>query len=427
MIDFRKEPSRRPRRSRTPLAQLHPTERVRGSNILEEHDWPLAQVLWESYRNVGDWALTPKEQRTRHTIPPGALERRNEQLAAEWMEPEVRAELEIVRDMMAEPCRTPERLVARACRRISAWAGERGALATQFYFAAAAGLCLPEDARQAYRVGCLARSLAKWDAAEVWLEHAIAAARRKRDRETQGMAILGLGNTYYRQGLYTRAKEAYATGFTLASKHQLPEIEGGALHDLFAVSVETEEYTQAEEYARLALRAYGRDNPRVPGLAHDVAYFWLVRGHAARALRVLEALLPRLVVAAHRMLALAVMGRAGGSCGRRDVFERAWRGVWALRSDPEVRSRIAPALMELAHGAASLGDIARAEKAGGAAIEVARARGEWDVAERVEALIGQLTPDPALRAQGITEGCSGTADQLADELVEALTAGAGTE
>lgn len=429
MIDPHPDPPpARPGPPRVPFPSLHPAERVRGSGILEELAGRHGALLWESYRNVGDWAVRPRPGRTGSMFGAGAAERRTRQIAeSEWRDGDagLRTALEAIRDLLAQPREARERTVAGACRRISAWAREQGALATEFYFAAAAGLCTPDDAAQAYHAGKLARDLARWDAAEAWLEHAMAAARRHRDRETQGVALLGLGNTFYRQGLYRRAGEAYAAGLLLARRHGLPDIEGGALHNLFVVAVETGDHAGAEEFARRALGAYGTGHPRVPELAHDVAYLWLVKGDSSRALQVLEALASRLHATVARVHALASLGRAAGESGARDVFERAWSEVSALVADPGAQSRVAAVLLEMALGAAGLGDLARAERIATSALASARHRGEVDVVERVELLLDTLRRGlPAREAVHAPRRC-GASDLLAGELVDALRAGAG--
>jgi tetratricopeptide (TPR) repeat protein len=423
MIDVPEEPAGLP--VPIPFPSLHLSERVRGSDILEEHAPEYAQIFWESYRNVGDWAVTDWVRRG-ELFGPGAAELRNRQLMAiaPRVEKPVWVALEVIRDLLAAPARTEPRVVARACLQLSAWAGERGARATQFYFAAAAGLCLPHDAKLAYQAGCLAREIARWDGAEVWLEYAVAVARRQKERETQGIALLGLGNAYYRQGHYQRAKEAYAAALVLGKRHRLREVEGRAFHDLFIVAVETGDYARAEQHAHLALEAYGKEHPNVPRLAHDVVYFWVMRGNGFRALRVLEALIPRLSDPLHRMLALALSGRAAGQCGRRELFQRAWGELWMMDNQPGLQSHLAPALLELAYGAANLGEVAHAEYAAASAREIAEQRSEMDVVERVEALLDSISRGQPVEEKSATEGRSKAADQLAEELVEALNAGA---
>ncbi|HEX2091690.1 MAG TPA: hypothetical protein VHG28_04775, partial [Longimicrobiaceae bacterium] len=250
--------------------------------------------------------------------------------------------------------------------------------------------------------------------------YAATVARREGDRETQTMAVLGLGNALYRQGLYARAGEVYRIALALARRHRLTELEGGTLHDLFVVSIATGQPLVAEGYARLALRAYGRGHPRIPGLAHDLAYSWLTRGHAARSLRVLDALLPGLPVAVHRMLALSLLGRAAGVCGNREVFERAWGAVWALRDEPTVQGGLAAALLELAYGASSLGERARAEHAAASALDLAGRRSEVDVVEKAGLLLDSLRGGGTGGDVPPADEASRVSELLADELVEAL-------
>ena len=408
---------RRSRPQRVPFPSLHPGERVRGSAILEENP-ECGLVLWESYRNVGDWATTPRPRRVPGMFGAGAAERRAEQLRTAGVTDDmVRAALEILAGVVADPGRTRARAVALACRRLSAWAGERGRPATQFYFAAAAGLCVPGDARHAYRAGRLARDLAKWDAAETWLEHAVAAAKRGRDRDTQVAAVLGLGNMFYRQGFYRKARETHLAGLALARRHGLREHHGGALHDLFVMAVELREACAAEAYAREALAAYGPGHPQVPALAHDVAYFWLGQGYAARALPVLRAMLPHLRRPDTRVRVLAA--RAG--VGDRAAYVELVRQVRESGRDALARGALAGALLETAVGASLLPSLTLAAELLDEATHLARERGEVDVLARAEELRGAISTAPLTEASPPAAGQD--ADDLAHELVACLRAG----
>lgn len=431
MIDPRPNPPPgHPRPPRVPFPSLHPAERIRGAGILEELPPDYGSLLWESYRNVGDWAIRPRAKRSAGIFGAGVVERRREQLAAvAWIAPELRSALEVVLELLAGPGEMDEARVARACRQVSSWAGERGALATQFYFAAAAGLCTPDDAGQAYAAGKLAREIAKWDAAEVWLEHAMTTARRQKDRETQSMAVLTLGTLCYRQGLYKKAREAYAAALVLARRHRFPDVEGGALHELFIVLTEMQEHVRAEECAHLAVVAYGPGNERLKALAHDVAFTWLSRGYAARALPVLEALLPTLQLSQHRIHVLASVARAAAVCGDRDRFEEAWSQVWELAEEPTVRTRLGPALLELACGAASLKDQTRAVRAVERSLEIAKERGEIDVITRAEALLDTIQRGSfvsELSSDEVSPRQAKSTERLVEELVCSLSRVAAT-
>ena len=71
-------------------------------------------------------------------------------------------------------------------------------------------------------------------------------------------------------------------------------MQGRALHDLFTIAVETSPPAEAQELARLAFRAYGPRHPKLPALAHDVAYFWMGQGRFEPALEVFRAVMPHL-------------------------------------------------------------------------------------------------------------------------------------
>lgn len=412
---------RRSRPPRIPFPSLHPGERVRGSAILDENP-ECGLVLWESYRNVGDWAITPRARRVPGMFGAGAAERRAEQLRdAGVAGGPVRAALETLAGLLADPSRVRARGVALACRRLSAWAGERGRTATQFYFAAAAALCVPDDARLAYQAGRLARDLAQWDTAEMWLEFAVAAAKRKRDRETQTVAVLGLGNTLYRQGFYRRARETHLAGLALARRHDLREYCGRALHDLFVVSLDLRDARAAEAYAREAVAAYGAAHPNVPALAHDVAYFWLGQGHPTRALPVLQAILPHLRRPDRRVRVLASAARAAAGVGDRAVYAEFVREVRETARDPLAEGALAAALFETAIGAFLLGEGKLTGELLDEVLHLARERGEEDVLARAEVLLGCIPTGPVNESHAPAAGQD--TNDLARELVSCLQAG----
>lgn len=94
-----------------------------------------------------------------------------------------------------------------------------------------------------------------------------------------------------------------------------------------------------------------------------------------------------------------------------------------MSTESEVRSRIAPALLELAYGAASIGERAHAEHAAATALDLAKSRGEADVIERVEELLESMQRGKLVEECTPTDMRSRTADQFAEELVEALKTG----
>lgn len=315
-------------------------------------------------------------------------------------------------------------IVGGACIRISTVASENNLFVTQFCFAAAAGLCVPSDPIQALEVGRLARQLARWSDAEVWLEHSIAVAKQKKNREIQALAILSLGNMFYRQGLYHRAKSAFLEALSLSRQYELCEYRGRALHDMFVILVELGDVASAEVYAREALVAYGASHPSVPTLAYDVAYVWLIEGYSARALAVFQAILPYIdhYRPEVRVNVLACTARAAAEIGDRAKFLKFVRDVREICGEPQAQGAIAASLATTALGAISLGELSLANELLHDSNKIAFKRGELDVIARVDDLFGRIESDTLMPATSVTmrvDHSSGT-DNAPDDFVEAL-------
>ena len=72
------------------------------------------------------------------------------------------------------------------------------------------------------------------------------------------------------------------------------------------IAVDTNQPADALEAARGAFKAYGSAHPRLPVLAHDLAYFWMTRGRFEQALRVFQAVLPHITQPTERLLTVPV-------------------------------------------------------------------------------------------------------------------------
>ncbi|MBV9774279.1 MAG: tetratricopeptide repeat protein [Gemmatimonadetes bacterium] len=363
-------------------------EPFEGASILDELPLRLACLLWEAHREVSAWTTTGPEERA-GMFAPGAVERWAVSMArlARRDEP-LRPALDVLRELLADPAGTDPRRVAAACERISAWAGEHGAPCTRFWFLSDASRCLPGDVRLLYRVGCLARDAARWEVAELHFQQGVVVARRVRDREGQAMSLLGLGNMHYRQGDTRAARATLTTGLRVARRYRLGEYEGRALHDLFGVAAHGGDCTRAEDHAREALRAYGSGHPLIPRLAHDVAYFWNNQGHYARALRVLQALLPHFERdPEQRTLALGSLARAAGGYGDAALFSRTWSELWKLVEEPAARAVVTASLIGAARGAICLRDWECARRTADTVLRIAQERREADVALAAEEIL----------------------------------------
>ncbi|HET6228925.1 MAG TPA: hypothetical protein VFE05_02535, partial [Longimicrobiaceae bacterium] len=190
-----------------------------------------------------------------------------------------------------------------------------------------------------------------------------------------------------------------------ARRHGMRDIQGRALHDLFGIAVETGQTTEAQDLARAAFRAYGPAHRRLQALANDLAYFWVTRGLFAPALAVFQAIAPHMGTLNDRMVAQANLARAAGGAGDRTAFEQAWEEAWSLAHEPETQAGAASALLDLGHGAMSLQEWTRAERAAEAARQIATQR------EQAKIL---LTAESVLDAARARKGLAQTAAALAD-------------
>ena len=362
---------REPRRWRTPPPLIRGSETLEGMDILREVGSEAGVLLWQSYRNVMFWATAEPGERAR-LFSAEASRKRLAEVAAARVPHDITNPLNVIGGLLAAPEETPGDVVAAACTAIGEWAEEEQHGATALAFTQAAALAMPRSAALALKVGQVARDRAEMARAETWFRHAIMISRQVGDWETYARAYIALGNMAIKRGSFPVAHRMHIKALRAARRKGLPALQGMAAHDLFVVATETGRLAQAEEYARAAFRAYGPHHERLPVLAHDVAYLWMQQGHFGRALEVFEALRPHVVGRRERGLTVVSnIARAAGGIGDREAFRKSWVEVNRLAKEPDVRPALAVAMLELAHGAASLGEWDRAEQAAEQALAVA--------------------------------------------------------
>ena len=414
---------RSPRPWVVPPGLLLQDEPFEGYHVLDETRSELGLLLWQSLRDVDLWAAARPEARAA-LFAAGSLRRRTERIESEVNEEDpVRPLLEAMARLLAAPDRVPELEVSEACEELSRWASDRGLPRTAMAFALRAAFAAPDEAGPAYLVGLVARRAADYRRAESWFRRALALGRRNRDWRYYGLAHLGLANLHMQRGDAPKARVRLLRALRTARRHGLWTVKPYALHDLFVITATGDDPQLAAQYARSAYRAYGRRHPRLPVLAHDVAWFWMLQGRFERSLQVFQAVARHITRPVERMLVLSNIARTAGGAGQFAVFDRAWHEVWRMVDDRTDRERVAEALVNLAHGAASLGAVVRLEMAASYALTVASRRGEAQERLAAEALLA-ASRDPAPREEEppAAEAPDPAPDSewLAHELVEAL-------
>lgn len=407
------------RRQRVPPALTRGTDRVDGISILDEIGGDLGLLLWRSARNVALWAETPAAQRAA-LFPGAAALARGADLTHADVPAELRGPLSVLTALLARPGEVDLLRLVNACRRIAAWAENRGALATALQFGQAAALAAPESASLAYAVGRLARRRAEYDRAESWYTRAVVQGRQTRDWRSYALAFSGMGNLHMQRGNYPAARRAHLRCLKVAERKGILELVGSAYHDLFLTAVENGAGTEADELSVLAFQAYGRHDLRIPRLAYDVAYHWALQGFFARSLKVAEALLPCMRDDSERVVVLGLVARTAAGVGDRTRFGVAARETRLLAEREGARETAARALLGVVYGAANLGDWELAQDVGTRAVNIARKRGEGRVLLATEAALESAHNRQVAPSEPVVH--SEAADALASSFVSALDA-----
>ncbi|HEX6373657.1 MAG TPA: hypothetical protein VF006_32320 [Longimicrobium sp.] len=400
-------------------------EPFEGFNVLDEIRSELGVLLWQSLRDVDLWSLARPEARA-GLFSPGSLRKRSERIESEIETGHAaRPLLEAMTRLLAAPDRVSEREVSEVCEEISRWASDTGHARTALAFAQRAALAAPDEAAPAYLVGLVSRRAADYRRAETWLRRTLALSRLNRDWRYYGLAHLGLANLHMQRGDAPRARVRLLRALRASRRYGLWSVRSMVLHDLFCITATGEHAEHAEMYARAAFRSYGRRHPRLPVLAHDVARYWMSRGHYARAFETFRAVLPHLTRASDRLLGWANLAQAAGGAGDSHAFNEAWARVWRMVDSGSDMERVAEALINVAVGAAALGQWVRQELAASYALQVAKRRSEAQQRLKAEELLesarragmGRRVPEPPEPAPEFSEASG----QLAEELVAALT------
>jgi tetratricopeptide (TPR) repeat protein len=414
---------RAPRRWRTPPPLTRGSaETLEGMEILREVPGETGVLLWQAYRNVMFWATAEPQERGK-LFAADAGQRRLEDLLSADVPSAIVDALVAVGRLLGAPEGTNGETLAEACRTIAVWAEQEGYDATSLAFTQTAALAAPRSATLALAVGQQSRQRGEMPRAETWFRHTIMIARQIGDWESYGRAYVALGNMARDRGNFPLAQRMHIKALRSGKRKGLVSIVGQASHDLFVLATEGGRVEQAEHFARQAFRAYGPDHPRLPALAHDIAYSWMNQGYFARALPVFQALLPLFHEAKDQLMVRANVVRSSGGAGQREVFRTTWNEAMKLTREPSTVPVLSDAFLEMARGATSMGEWDRAEQVTERAIALAAERNESAVLIRAEGLLESIrngrSVEKAVAARNSRNSEQG--DVLAHEMVRSLS------
>jgi tetratricopeptide (TPR) repeat protein len=418
---------RAPRRWRTPPPLTRGSaETLEGMEILREVPGETGVLLWQAYRNVMFWATAESQERGR-LFASDAGQRRLEDLLSADVPTEILDSLVAVGRLISAPEATSGEVIAESCQTIAEWAEKSGYDATALAYIQAAALGSPRSSTLAFAVGQQARHRGEMPRAETWFRHAIMIARQTGDWESYGRAYLALGNMARDRGNFPLAQRMHIKALRSGKRKGLAQIVGRASHDLFVIATDTGRTEQAEHFARQAFRAYGTDNQALPALAHDIAYSWMNQGYFARALQVFDALLPLFSDIQHQLIVRANIIRSAGGAGDRERFRKIWNEAMKLTREPAAYPVVAESLLEMARGAASMGEWDRAEQVAERAIAVASERNEPKILVRGEGILESIRNGRSVEKAVAARSSRGAdvGDSLASEMVRSLSSYAG--
>lgn len=391
--------SKRKQPQRLPPPITHGSEAIDSEVILREFPGDLGLLFWKTVRAVRLWAEVADGERGQ-AFAEGAQARRLERLAESEVPPELRAPLTRAAAVLQPRARAAT--VAAACRDLSEWAAARGSLGTALEFMQAAALLLPRNAELAREAARLAKRNTEYTRAETWYRQAISRARNGRSWYDFSRAYIGLGTVFMHRGNFPQAKKSLIRGLRAARRFSIRSLVAAAYHELAVVAIRTDRLDEATRYARAALQTYRPGHRRLPALAHDYGVYLMKAGFFDAALRTFLACPPDYGSPHDQLARAAAIARAAGSVGDSQSFEEAHRNALTLLEDPTAQATATTALLSIARGAASLGELEVASRYGTSAQNSATARGEFALQHEAEAFIqslGTLEATPSRNGQ----------------------------
>lgn len=398
-------PRRRPRtqfRVPPPLVQRVGAGGFTGLDLLADEIGAAGLLFWQSFRDVELWSISHDRN---GLFPPHQAGYRKSAIAALDSDRygEAKPHLLILAEVLCASESIEALRIGEACAGLAGWFEGQGLLDCAVEFALAAYLSNPDQAGFAVRVARLSRMLAEYPRATSWFDYAIYLARRSEDWQAYAEAFAGLGNLYFQVGNLPRARYLHRRCLKVSSRNHLGEMVGAACHNLFVLEMDAGDTEAAEVWARKAVIAYPASSPCVVRLARDLARRWTFLGHFRRSLPLALEALNHFTVPVDRALVWADVARAAGGCREHVIFEDAWAETWVLVKRGVTEPYSADVLIDLAHGAASLGDTARAGHAAEKALSLARERKEGRTILEAEALIDSLHRVPSTAPQNVPQ------------------------
>ncbi|HEX2211271.1 MAG TPA: hypothetical protein VHG93_26540 [Longimicrobium sp.] len=297
-----------------------PPSEIPGESILAELAPPLDVVVFDVLRAV---LLVMQKSRIAPLYGTLALDAWEGQLLESEHAEDIRFPLAVLVGAIRDRRDADRPLMAQACMAVAEWAFAQRATRTALLWIEAAAICFPENGRYALVAGRAYRQAGRLAAAERWLKRAARLTYVRQDWGAYAFAICTLGMVSWTQGSVSNALRYLVRSQRVARRHGERVLEGEIFHNMLAIAISRDDTAHVEEYARAAFERYPPAHHRLPALAYDLAYFWLMRGQTRRALSIFNQLLPHFPQPEQRIQVLAALARGAGKANDRDLFMRS--------------------------------------------------------------------------------------------------------
>lgn len=279
--------------------------------------------------------------------------------------------------------------VSRACRGFAARMAESGALSVAFSVVSFArtvaadasdrerGLLAADQAR-------IARQLGELNTADELYRTASAIGERSSDQELLSRASLGRGVIARVRGNYPKARAFFQHGLTLAEASSSRELEFFAHQGLTIVTCVTGDTDASIRHGWEAFRlAVGESTREAESLA-NLSQLCLEYGYSRAALSGFMATLARTKTLRIRLSALGGAALAAGRLEERGTLGRVTTEVNAIVENSSLPYENAQALLHLSMAHLAVGDEVTSERYRQEVQKIAKARGYFELQERVE-------------------------------------------
>lgn len=397
-----------------------PPAEIPGESVLAELTGPQALLVFDVLRAV---LLVVQKNRLAPLYSIRSLDAWEAQLLESEYPEALRFPLGVLIGCIRDRDEAERPLMAKACFALADWAFDQGATGTALLCVEAAALCVPENGRYALVAGRAYRSAGRLADAERWLKRAARLTYRRGDWGAHAFAVCTLGMVSWTQGSVSKALQYLHRSQRIARRYRERVLEGEIFHNLLAIAISAGDAARVEEYAREAFDRYLPAHHRLPALAYDLAYFWMLCGHTRRALKIFEQLLPHFPEPAQRIQVLAALARGAGKANNSVLFARVWDQALELTKELHAAVTLPHALLDLGLGAAHFGMFEDAAGVFREALQLGETRGQGSVViladKYLAAVVEAHNPDAAGKPEGLTAGQRGP-EQLAESMAALL-------